>query len=138
PSRAAGIRATRHLRSASPASSLLRWRDSADGGAMDTPTTLLTGVAMGESPRWHGDRLWFSDWGAQQIVVVRHDGQREITDVPFELPFCIDWLHDDRLLIVAGREGRLVRREFDASLVTHADLRRLGEQPWNGIVVDGR
>ena len=84
---------------------------------MDTPTTLLTGIAMGESPRWHGDRLWFSDWGARQIVVVRHDGQREITDVPFELPFCIDWLHDDRLLIVAGREGRLVRREFDGSQV---------------------
>jgi len=105
---------------------------------MDTPTTLLTGIAMGESPRWHGDRLWFSDWGARQIVVVRHDGQREITDVPFELPFCIDWLHDDRLLIVAGREGRLVRREFDGSLVNHADLRRLGEQPWNEIVVDGR
>src|SRR2546429_9749317 len=97
---------------------LCRGCDSADGGAMGTPTTLLTGIAMGESPRWHGDRLWFSDWGARQIVVVRHDGQREITDVPFELPFCIDWLPDDRLLIVAGREGRLVRREFDGSLVT--------------------
>ena len=29
--------------------------------------TLLTGLAMGESPRWHDDRLWFSDWGAQEI-----------------------------------------------------------------------
>jgi hypothetical protein len=32
--------------------------------------TLLTGLAMGESPRWHEDRLWFSDWGAQEIVAV--------------------------------------------------------------------
>jgi sugar lactone lactonase YvrE len=106
---------------------------------MDTRTTLLTGIAMGESPRWHGDRLWVSDWGARQIVAVRPDGQqREITDVPFELPFSIDWLPDGRLLIVAGREGRLVRQESDGSLATHADLRHLGEQPWNEIVVDGR
>jgi sugar lactone lactonase YvrE len=32
--------------------------------------TLLTGLAMGESPRWHDNRLWFSDWGAQQITAV--------------------------------------------------------------------
>jgi sugar lactone lactonase YvrE len=105
---------------------------------MDTPTTLLTGIAMGESPRWHRDRLWLSDWGARQLVAVGRDGERDITDVPFDLPFCIDWLHDGRLLIVAGREGRLVQRESDSSLVNHADLRHLGESPWNEIVVDGR
>jgi len=25
-------------------------------------------LAFGESPRWHDDRLWFSDWGAQTVV----------------------------------------------------------------------
>jgi len=25
--------------------------------------TLMTGLAFGESPRWHEDRLWFSNWG---------------------------------------------------------------------------
>jgi len=29
---------------------------------------LLTGLAMGESPRWHEDRLWLSDWGAREII----------------------------------------------------------------------
>ena len=33
---------------------------------------LLEGVAFGESPRWHNGRLWFSDWGAQEVVAV-HD-----------------------------------------------------------------
>jgi hypothetical protein len=28
--------------------------------------TLLTGLAFGESPRWHTERLWFADWGKQQ------------------------------------------------------------------------
>ena len=32
--------------------------------------TLMTGLAMGESPRWHEGRLWFSDWGAQEIIAV--------------------------------------------------------------------
>jgi len=31
---------------------------------------------MGESPRWHENRLWFSDWGAQEIVTVDLDGKR--------------------------------------------------------------
>ena len=28
---------------------------------------ITTGLAMGESPRWHDGRLWVSDWGAQEI-----------------------------------------------------------------------
>src|SRR5262249_45012479 len=52
-------------------------------------------------------------------------------------PFCIDWLPDDRLLVVSAREKRLLRREPDGSLVAQADLAGLSEKPWNDIVVDG-
>ena len=38
-------------------------------------------------------------------------------------------------VIVSSPDGRLLRREPDGSLVTHADLGRPG---WNDIVVDGR
>jgi sugar lactone lactonase YvrE len=58
--------------------------------------------------------------------------------VPTTIPFCIDWLPDGRLLVVAGREGLLLRLEPDGSLATHADLTGLSRQPWNEIVVDGR
>jgi sugar lactone lactonase YvrE len=104
--------------------------------------TLLTGIAFGESPRWHDDRLWFSDWGAQQVVAVDLAGNSEvIVRVGFPaFPMCIDWLPDGRLLIVSARSGLLLRREPDGSLVTHANLSGLAEQghPWNEIVVDGR
>ncbi len=100
---------------------------------------LVSGLAMGESPRWHEGRLWFADWGAQEIIAVDPDRQSEIAvRTSFELPFCIDWLRDGRLLIVSGREGLLLRREPDGSLVTHADLRGLSDLMWNEIVVDGR
>jgi sugar lactone lactonase YvrE len=101
--------------------------------------TLLTGIAMGESPRWHDNRLWFSDWGAQEIVATDLDGNKEIiVRTPFGLPFSIDWLPDGHLLIVAGRESRLMRRERNGSLVTHAELGAISDKGWNEIVVDGR
>jgi len=93
---------------------------------------------MGEWPRWHQGRLWFSDWGAQEIIAVDVNGRSEVAvRVPFALPFCFDWLRDGRLIIVPGREGLLMRREHDGSLVTHADLRGFSEGGWNEIVVDG-
>ncbi len=100
--------------------------------------TLITGLALGESPRWHDDRLWFSDWGAQEVVAVDLDGKSEVIVRVPTVPFCIDWLPDGRLLIVSGREGLLLRTEPDGSLVTHADLTALSDRPWNEIVVDGR
>ena len=101
--------------------------------------TLMTGLAMGESPRWHEERLWFSDWGAQEIITVDLHGKSEVVvRTSFALPFCIDWLPDGRLLVVSGREGLVLRRESDGTLITHADLRGLSLAGWNEIVVDGR
>ena len=73
---------------------------------MTEPRVLLTGLAFGESPRWHRDRLWVSDWGAREIIAVDLEGNRETAvRVPFPaFPMCMDWLPDgERLLIVASR-----------------------------------
>jgi sugar lactone lactonase YvrE len=100
---------------------------------------LLTGLAFGESPRWHEGRLWFSNWGTQEVVAVDLEGRSEVAArVPTSIPFCIDWLPDGRLLVVSGREGLVLRQEPDGALVTHADLRGLSDHAWNEIVVDGR
>ena len=105
---------------------------------MPEPRTLLTGLAIGESPRWHEERLWFANWGAQEVVAVDLDGDSEVvTRVPTTIPFSIDWLPDGRLLVVSGREALLLRQEPDGSLVTHADLSGVNEV-FNEIVVDGR
>jgi len=101
--------------------------------------TLMNGIAMGESPRWHDGRLWFADWGTQQIVAVDTLGKSEvIIQTQLELPLSIDWLPDGRLLIVAGAASLLLRRETDGTIVTHADLRAVSDLGWNEIVVDRR
>src|SRR5215471_4645227 len=101
--------------------------------------TLIAGLAMGESPRWHENRLWLSDWGAQEIIAVDlHAKSEVVVRASFALPFCIDWLADGRLLVVSGREGLVLRKEPNGTLITHADLRGLSPAGWNEIVVDGR
>ena len=97
--------------------------------------TLLTGRGLLESPRWHGDRLYFSDWSAGEVLAVDLAGRSEVIARVRSLPLCTAWLPDGHLVIVSSPDGRLLRREPDGSLVTYADLGRPG---WNDIVVDGR
>ena len=103
--------------------------------AMNEVRTLLTGRGLVESPRWHGDRLYFSDWSAGEVLAVDLAGRGEVIAHVKSLPLCTAWLPDGRLVIVSSADGLLLRRERDGSLVTHADLGRPG---WNDIVVDGR
>jgi sugar lactone lactonase YvrE len=102
------------------------------------PQMLMTGIAFGESPRWHDGRLWFADWGAQELIAVDLEGRSEVVVRVPSFPFCVDWLPDGRLLIVSARDRLLLRRDPDGSLATHADLSGLSYYPWNEIVVDGR
>lgn len=112
----------------------------AKGPPTSQARVLLNDLAFPESPRWRDGLLWVCNWGAQEIVVVDLEGQSEVAlPAPTAaLPFSIDWQRDGRLLVLAGREGLLLRREPDGALATHADLNGLSNRGWNEIVVDGR
>jgi sugar lactone lactonase YvrE len=96
---------------------------------------LVTGRGLVEAPRWHEGRLYFSDWTAGEVLAVDAAGHTEVVARVRSLPLCSAWLPDGRLLIVSSADGRLLRREPDGSLHTHAEL---GGPGWNDIVVDGR
>ena len=104
---------------------------------MPEPRLMLDDRVMVESPRWHDGRLWLADWGTSEVLAVDEAGAVErVLGGLGGLPLSIDWLPDGRLLVLAGGSRRLLRREPDGSLVTHADLGGLSPHAWNELVVD--
>jgi sugar lactone lactonase YvrE len=106
---------------------------------MDAADLLMEGIVFGESPRWHAGQLWFSDWGAHQVIALDpgRGGHEVVATVP-SFPMCIDFLPDGRLLIVDSARRRLLRREPDGALAEHADLSGVSDKPWNDIVADDK
>jgi sugar lactone lactonase YvrE len=102
------------------------------------PGVLLTGLGIGESPRWHDGTLWLANWGTGEVLSVDAAGAAHVAaHIPTSIPYSIDWLPDGRMLAVSGQQARLLRREPDGRLVTHAELGHLADV-CNEIVVDGR
>ena len=105
------------------------------------PTTretrvLLDGLGMGESPRWHDGRLWFSNWGSDEVVAVDLAGNSEVVGPGGGgSGWATDRLPDGRMLIT-GEE--LIRVEPDGARVRHADLSHISPHGWSEMTVDGR
>src|SRR5438552_11643352 len=98
--------------------------------------TLVTGLVVGESPRWHDGRLWYANWGAQEIRTVDDSGSGEVIAMaPKPVGYCIDWLPDGALIVTG--EDSLLRRSADGSFTTHADLSAAGEG-WSEVTGDRR
>ena len=97
---------------------------------------LLSGLGMGESPRWHDGRLWFSDWGTDEIVTVDLHGNSEVMGRGGGgSGWAANWLHDGRMLVTGAD---LTRVEPDGSRDRHADLSHISPYGWSEITVDGR
>jgi sugar lactone lactonase YvrE len=99
--------------------------------------TIVTGMSYLEGPRWHDQRIWFSDFYTCRVYSAAEDGSdiRTEAEVPGQ-PSGLGWLPDGRLLIVSMRDGRLLRRETDGTLACHADLSGYINGHLNDLVVD--
>lgn len=104
---------------------------------MDQPQLLMSGIAFGESPRWHDDRLWFADWAAEELIAVDLSGRSEVVAHVHSFPFCLDWLPTGELLVVSAAQRRLLKLESGA-FSTYGNLKPISDKGWNEIVIDGR
>lgn len=104
---------------------------------MTAVTTVVSGFAFLEAPRWRDGRIWFSDFYTYRVRSAREDGSdlRTEAEVP-EQPAGLGWLPDGRLLVVSMRDRKVLRREPDGTMVTHADLGAHATGHANDMVVD--
>ncbi len=104
-----------------------------------TAEIIAQGVYFGEGPRWHDGRLWLSDFYARTVYSMGDDhklvAECVLTD---DQPSGLGWLPDGRLLVVSMVQRKVLRREGDGTLVTHADLSGLAEFHCNDMVVDAK
>jgi sugar lactone lactonase YvrE len=111
-------------------------RVSGSSSQVIEPRVLLERLAIGESPRWHDGRLWFSNWGTGEIIAVDLDGKSEVAARgPEGVGWATNWLPDGRMLITGAE---LLRIEPDGSRVRHADLSHISPLGWSELTVDGR
>jgi sugar lactone lactonase YvrE len=99
-------------------------------------TVVREGLCFGEGPRWHDDRLWFSDFYRRAVFTLDSDGaETKVVDVP-DQPSGLGWLPDGRLLVSSMLDRRVLRLDPDGTLVEHADLSGLADFHVNDLITD--
>ena len=97
---------------------------------------LISGLVFGECPRWHDDRLWFSDMHGEAVWTVDLAGTRElVVELPGRRPAGLGFLPNGDLLVVSMLERQLLRWD-GLELTMHADLSELVLDGCNDMVVD--
>ncbi len=101
--------------------------------------SVASGLAFAEGPRWQDGTLWWSDMHGGDVCRLTQDGVERVFQVAMD-PSGLGWLPDGRLLVVSMRDRRVLRREKDGTLATHADLSNLVPRRCNDMTVnaDGR
>jgi len=95
----------------------------------------LEGLKFPEGPRWHDEKLWFSDMDAKKVMTVDLKGNAETIIEMEDSPSGLGWLPDGTLLIVSMEDQLLLRLTPDG-LKEVADLSSLATYRCNDMVVD--
>jgi len=98
--------------------------------------TAVQGLAFPEAPRWHEDRLWFTDQHGRAVHAMDTEGRLETIVRTKDLPGGLCWLPDGTALVVYMTERRLMRLS-GSKLTEYADLSRHASFHCNDMVADG-
>ena len=109
------------------------------GADMSSFELFLDGIDFGEGPRWHDDRLWYSDFFQHKVFTVDASGNRTtMVEFPGDArPSGLGWMPDGSLLIVSMLDRR-VMKWAGGELTEHADLSHIAGFHCNDMVVDAK
>lgn len=102
---------------------------------MTKTRVLAGGLYFGEGPRWHGGRLWFSDFYDRAVKSVDATGVVRTELTIDDHPSGLGWLPDGRLLAVSMHRRQVLRAGPDG-VALHADLSGVAAYHANDMVVD--
>ncbi|HUD69761.1 MAG TPA: SMP-30/gluconolactonase/LRE family protein [Acidimicrobiales bacterium] len=97
-------------------------------------TVTHTGLSFGEAPRWHEERLWFSDFYRRGIFSFGEDGERLEHTVPTQ-PSGLGWLADGTLLAVSMTDCAILAISPEGEQTRHAELAEFCGYWANDLVV---
>ncbi|WP_346618412.1 SMP-30/gluconolactonase/LRE family protein [Blastococcus montanus] len=100
-----------------------------------TTTVLADGLGFPEAPRWHGGRLWFSDFHDRVVRTLGADGGQEVAVELDDSPSGLGWLPDGDLLVVS-MVRRALLRVGERGPQLHADVSGSTRFRANDLVVD--
>ncbi|MFW9969588.1 MAG: SMP-30/gluconolactonase/LRE family protein [Candidatus Odinarchaeota archaeon] len=96
---------------------------------------LLEGLKFPECPRWHSNKLWFSDMDDHKIFTLDMDGNLELVLEHLNLVAGLGWLSNDSLIFVSMVDRRLFKFK-SGKISEHVDLSKLATFYLNDIVID--
>ena len=95
---------------------------------------LTGGLYFGEGPRWHENKLWFSDFYSHKVMTLDENNSLEtVCEVPSQ-PSGLGWLPNGDLLIVSMLDRKILKFS-EGSISVHADLSEYVEHKCNDMVV---
>ena len=98
---------------------------------------LQDGLLFPEAPRWHDERLWFSEKRAGRVIGLHADGTTDFAIAIDGEPGGIGWRPDGSMLVVSMQHRAILRVAPDRSVSRAADLSTLTRYRCNDMVVDG-
>lgn len=99
--------------------------------------TLATGFAFTECPRWHDNKLYFSDILGHDVYRSDLTGNVEkLATLPDDEPSGLGFMPNGDLLIVAMHTNKVYRLNKSGKLTLHADVSSVAPKGINDMVVD--
>jgi sugar lactone lactonase YvrE len=100
-----------------------------------TTKILLDGLLFPEGPRWHEEKLWFSDMESHKVMTVDLNGKADIIVETPKRVSGLGFLPDNKLLMVSVEDNKLLKLETDG-LREFADMNKFNPLNSNDMVVD--